>query len=682
MEKRLNQKKTNAVRYTKKKLEHWQVVSIALAGYDAIAIILSFFLALWFRFDCRYSLIPKEYLGAYFKFIGIYAVFSLFVFLRLRLYNSIWRFASYSELMRMILATAITFVFHCVGITFLFRRMPMSYYFFGIMVQFGLTLAVRFAYRFVLLERSKRKKEEEIAKAKKVLLIGGGKAGQIILRDIKAAQELKDIVCCIIDDNPNKWGRYIEGVPIVGGRDDIMSCVERYHIDKIIVALPSATAEEKRDILNICKETGCELKNLPGVYQFLTGEVKVSALRDVAVEELLGRDPIKVNMEEIHEFINGKKVMVTGGGGSIGSGLCRQIASYNPKQLIIFDIYENNAYDIQQELRKKYPNLNLVVLVGSIRDSRRINSVFETYKPDVVYHAAAHKHVPLMEDSPCESIKNNAIGTYKTAYAAMMNGCQRFVLISTDKAVNPTNIMGASKRLCEMIIQSFDRMIKDGTPEKLPILYAHADDEDGAMVKQKFSADIKTEFVAVRFGNVLGSNGSVIPLFKKQIAAGGPVTVTHPDIIRYFMTIPEAVSLVLQAGTYAHGGEIFVLDMGSPVKIDTLARNLIKLSGMKPDIDIKVEYTGLRPGEKLYEEKLMAEEGLKKTRNELIHIGCPIPFEVETFLKELQTLMDMAYVNAEDIREKVAEVVTTYHPAGEHGSEKKGEVYERLLGHL
>ena len=680
MEKRLNQKKTNAVRYTKKKLEHWQVVSIALAGYDAIAIILSFFLALWFRFDCRYSLIPKEYLGAYFKFIGIYVVFSLFVFLRLRLYNSIWRFASYSELMRMILATAITFVFHCVGITFLFRRMPMSYYFFGIMVQFGLTLAVRFAYRFVLLERSKRKKVEEIAKAKKVLLIGGGKAGQIILRDIKTAQELKDIVCCIIDDNPNKWGRYIDGVPIVGGWDDIMSCVERYHIDKIIVALPSATAEEKRDILNICKETGCELKNLPGVYQFLTGEVKVSALRDVAVEELLGRDPIKVNMEEIHEFINGKKVMVTGGGGSIGSGLCREIASYDPKQLIIFDIYENNAYDIQQELRKKYPNLNLVVLVGSIRDSRRINSVFETYKPDVVYHAAAHKHVPLMEDSPCESIKNNAIGTYKTAYAAMMNGCQRFVLISTDKAVNPTNIMGASKRLCEMIIQSFDRMIKDGTPEKLPILYAHADDEDGAMVKQKFSADIKTEFVAVRFGNVLGSNGSVIPLFKKQIAAGGPVTVTHPDIIRYFMTIPEAVSLVLQAGTYAHGGEIFVLDMGSPVKIDTLARNLIKLSGMKPDIDIKVEYTGLRPGEKLYEEKLMAEEGLKKTRNELIHIGCPIPFEVETFLKELQTLMDMAYVNAEDIREKVAEVVTTYHPAGKHGSEKKGEVYERLLG--
>lgn len=680
MSKNLNQTKSDSVQFRKKRIEHWQVVSMALAGYDAIAIILAFFLALWFRFDCRYSLIPKEYLGSYVKFIGIYVIFSLLVFWRMHLYNSIWRFASYNELIRMVFATGISFIFHCTGMSIFFGRMPISYYFFGILVQFGLTLAVRFAYRFVLLERDKRRTTEERAKAKKVLLIGGGKAGRIILRDIKTAKELKDIVCCIIDDNPNKWGRYIEGVQIVGGRDDIMSCVERYKIDKIVLAIPSATAQEKRDILNICKETGCELKNLPGVYQFLTGEIKVSALRDVAVEELLGRDPIKVNMEEIHEFINGKKVMVTGGGGSIGSGLCRQIASYNPKQLIVFDIYENNAYDIQQELKKKYPKLDLVVLVGSIRDSRRINAVFETYKPDVVYHAAAHKHVPLMEDSPCESIKNNAIGTYKTAYAAMMNGCQRFVLISTDKAVNPTNIMGASKRLCEMIIQSFDRMIKEGTPEKLPILYAHADDEDGSMIKQGIPKNLKTEFVAVRFGNVLGSNGSVIPLLKKQIEAGGPVTVTHPDIIRYFMTIPEAVSLVLQAGTYAHGGEIFVLDMGSPVKIDTLARNLIKLSGMKPDIDIKVEYTGLRPGEKLYEEKLMAEEGLKKTRNELIHIGCPIPFEVETFLKELQTLMDMAYTNAEDIREKVAEVVTTYHPAGEHGSEKKGEVYERLLG--
>ena len=664
----------------KNKVEHWQVVSIGLVVYDTIAVTLAFFLALWFRFDCRYTMIPSEYLSAYYKFLLIYVVFSIFVFWRMRLYNSIWRFASYSELLRTIVATGITFVFHCIGITVLFGRMPLSYYVFGIMIQFALTLGVRFSYRFVLLERSRQRKSEEIAKAKRVLLIGAGKAGQMILRDIKTAKELKDIVCCIIDDNPNKWGRYVEGVPVIGGRDDILSAVERFKIEKIVLAVPSASAQEKRDILNICKETGCELKNLPGIYQFLTGEVRVSALKDVAVEDLLGRDPIRVNMEEIYSFIQGKKVLVTGGGGSIGSGLCRQIASHHPKQLIILDIYENNVYDIQQELKKNYPELDLVVLIGSVRDSRRINTVFESYRPDVVYHAAAHKHVPLMEDSPCESIKNNVIGTYKTAYAAMMNGCQRFVLISTDKAVNPTNIMGASKRLCEMIVQSFDRMVKEKTPEKLPILYAHADDEDGAMVKKQIlSGDIHTEFVAVRFGNVLGSNGSVIPLFKKQIAAGGPVTVTHPDIIRYFMTIPEAVSLVLQVGTYAKGGEIFVLDMGSPVKIDTLARNLIKLSGLKPDVDIQVEYTGLRPGEKLYEEKLMAEEGLKKTPNSLIHVGCPIPFETEVFLEQMQSLMEAAYTNDEHIREKVAEIVTTYHPAGKNGSEEKGEVYERLL---
>lgn len=642
--------KDSKVYYMKNKVEHWQVVSIGLVVYDTIAVTLAFFLALWFRFDCRYTMIPSEYLSAYYKFLLIYVVFSIFVFWRMRLYNSIWRFASYSELLRTIVATGITFVFHCIGITVLFGRMPLSYYVFGIMIQFALTLGVRFSYRFVLLERSRQRKSEEIAKAKRVLLIGAGKAGQMILRDIKTAKELKDIVCCIIDDNPNKWGRYVEGVPVIGGRDDILSAVERFKIEKIVLAVPSASAQEKRDILNICKETGCELKNLPGIYQFLTGEVRVSALKDVAVEDLLGRDPIRVNMEEIYSFIQGKKVLVTGGGGSIGSGLCRQIASHHPKQLIILDIYENNVYDIQQELKKNYPELDLVVLIGSVRDSRRINTVFESYRPDVVYHAA------------------------------MMNGCQRFVLISTDKAVNPTNIMGASKRLCEMIVQSFDRMVKEKTPEKLPILYAHADDEDGAMVKKQIlSGDIHTEFVAVRFGNVLGSNGSVIPLFKKQIAAGGPVTVTHPDIIRYFMTIPEAVSLVLQAGTYAKGGEIFVLDMGSPVKIDTLARNLIKLSGLKPDVDIQVEYTGLRPGEKLYEEKLMAEEGLKKTPNSLIHVGCPIPFETEVFLEQMQSLMEAAYTNDEHIREKVAEIVTTYHPAGKNGSEEKGEVYERLL---
>ena len=629
MGKSLNQAKANAIRYTKKKVEHWQLVSLALAGYDAISIIIAFFLALWFRFDCRYSMIPKEFLGAYLKFIGIYVIFSLFVFWRLRLYNSIWRFASYSELVRMIVATGISSLFHCTGMTLFLGRMPLSYYFFGTVIQFGMTLMVRFAYRFVLLERSKRRKTEEIAKAKRVLLIGGGKAGQIILRDIKTAKELKDIVCCIIDDNPNKWGRYIEGVPIVGGRDDILSCVERYKIDKIIVAVPSATAEEKRDILNICKETGCELKNLPGVYQFLTGEVKVSALRDVDVEELLGREPIKVNMEEIHAFIHGKKVMVTGGGGSIGSGLCRQIASYQPKQLIVFDIYENNAYEIQQELIRKYPKLNLPVLIASVRNTERIDSIFKKYRPNIVYHAAAHKHVPLMEVSPNEAIKNNVFGTYRTAQAADKYGVEKFVLISTDKAVNPTNVMGASKRMCEMVIQMMNRQSK-------------------------------TNFVAVRFGNVLGSNGSVIPLFKKQIAEGGPVTVTDPNIIRYFMTIPEAVSLVLQAGAYARGGEIFVLDMGEPVKIVDLATNLIKLSGYKPGEDIEIKFTGLRPGEKMYEELLMNEEGLKKTANKMIYIGKPIEFDDDIFKKQLDKIYKDAYDETDSIREDIKEIVPTY----------------------
>lgn len=646
MGKSLNQAKANAVRYTKKKVEHWQVVSLALAGYDAISIVIAFFLALWFRFDCRYSMIPKEFLGAYLKFIGIYVIFSLFVFWRLRLYNSIWRFASYSELVRMIVATGISSLFHCTGMTLFLGRMPLSYYFFGTVIQFGMTLMVRFAYRFVLLERSKRRKTEEIAKAKRVLLIGGGKAGQIILRDIKTAKELKDIVCCIIDDNPNKWGRYIEGVPIVGGRDDILSCVERYKIDKIIVAVPSATVEEKRDILNICKETRCELKNLPGVYQFLTGEVKVSALRDVDVEELLGREPIKVNMEEIHAFIHGKKVMVTGGGGSIGSGLCRQIASYQPKQLIVFDIYENNAYDIQQELKKKYPMLHLETLIGSVRNTKRIESVMELYRPDIVYHAAAHKHVPLMEDSPNEAIKNNVFGTYKTARAADKYGVKKFVLISTDKAVNPTNIMGASKRMCEMIIQTFSR-------------YSN------------------TEFVAVRFGNVLGSNGSVIPLFKKQMAAGGPVTVTHPDIIRYFMTIPEAVSLVLQAGAYAKGGEIFVLDMGEPVKIADLAKNLIRLSGYTLGVDMEIKYTGLRPGEKLYEELLTKEEGLQKTENELIYIGKPLEFDEVHFLSELRKLEQAAIDERFDVKEIVSGIVPTYHIRKED-KERDSAIYQEF----
>jgi FlaA1/EpsC-like NDP-sugar epimerase len=610
------------------------------------------------------------------KFVPIYSVICLLVFWRLKLYQSLWRFASYTELVRVIMSSVVTAVLHIIGITLIFHRMPVSYYLVGAGLQFAFVLGVRFSYRFILLERSRREKDQE--NPKRVMLIGAGAAGQMILRDVHSSAAIHERVFCIIDDNPNKWNRYVDGVPIVGGRDDILAAAHKYQIDKIYVAIPSASAETRRDILDICKETGCELKNLPGMYQFVLGNIRVSALRDVNVEDLLGREPIQVNMDEIFRYLKGKVVLVTGGGGSIGSELCRQIAGHGPKQLIIFDIYENNAHAIQLELRDKYPDLNLEVLIGSVRDSRRVNHLFEKYKPDVVYHAAAHKHVPLMEDSPCESIKNNVIGTYKTAYAAMANGCHRFVLISTDKAVNPTNIMGASKRLCEMVIQMFDHMIKEGRAEEIPQLRLH----DEGVAETKLTAKPVTEFVAVRFGNVLGSNGSVIPRFREQIAKGGPVTVTHPDIIRYFMTIPEAVSLVLQAGTYARGGEIFVLDMGSPVKIDTLARNMIKLSGLKPDVDIKIEYTGLRPGEKLYEEKLMAEEGMRTTPNKLIHIGSPIPFDSEQFMSQLHMLLNAAYEDRADIRDLVEEVVPTYQPAGKHGSEAKGQGYENVVNDI
>lgn len=663
----------------KGKLEHWQIIAMYLAIYDAIAVNVAYFLALWIRFDCRYSEIPEVYLSSYLKFAPWYTIFSVVIFWLLRLYKSIWRFASYSEFVRVISATIITGLFHTVAITLAVCRMPISYYMFGILIQFLFTAGIRFSYRFVLMERGKREKEEG-SSYYRIMLIGAGAAGQTILREMSRAREIKGKVCCIIDDNSNKWGRYVDGVPVVGGRDDIMVSVKKYKINQIFFCIPSASAEEKRDILNICKETGCELKILPGIYQFVTGEIALSKMRKVSIEDLLGREPIKVDMNEIFQYLKGKVILVTGGGGSIGSELCRQIAGHNPKQLIIFDVYENNAYDIEQELKSKYPDLNLKVLIGSVRDSRRVNSIFRTYKPEIVYHAAAHKHVPLMETSPCEAIKNNVMGTYKVASAALRNGCQRFVLISTDKAVNPTNIMGASKRLCEMVIQSMDMISKTGKAKLLPFLGAHYEDDEFG---EDTAADIpysgkRTEFVAVRFGNVLGSNGSVIPLFRKQIEKGGPVTVTHPDIIRYFMTIPEAVSLVLQAGTYARGGEIFVLDMGAPVKIDTLARNLIKLSGYEPDVDIQIKYTGLRPGEKLYEEKLMAEEGLMKTDNDLIHIGKPIPFDVEEFLHQLEILADASYANDTEICHIVEKIVPTYHPAGSDLKQHR-DVYEALL---
>ncbi|MBR0327477.1 MAG: polysaccharide biosynthesis protein [Clostridia bacterium] len=622
--------------------------------YDVAAVSLAFFIALWFRFDCKFSEIPRSYLMGWLKFVPIYAVISLAVFHMFHLYRSIWKFASFVELKRIFWATAILGVVHTVGITVLFERMPISYYIIGIAIQLFMITAVRFAYRFVLLDRSKSKR----VTADRVMLIGGGCAGQMVLRDLQRSSNMNEMICCIIDDDAKKHGRDIEGVPIVGGREDILLNVEKYNINKIFLTMPAATAEQRRDILDICKETGCELKSLPGIADLVADKVNIGSMREVALEDLLGRETVKVDMDEIYGFIKDKVILVTGGGGSIGSELCRQIAEREPKQLIVFDIYENNAHAIGIELRDKYPELDLEVLIGSVRDSKRIEQVFARYKPEVVYHAAAHKHVPLMEDSPCESIKNNAIGTYKTAYAAMKHGTKRFVLISTDKAVNPTNIMGASKRLCEMIIQSFDRKIREGKAHEIAPLGCHTA-QAGAV-----QSDVapKTEFVAVRFGNVLGSNGSVVPRFKEQIAKGGPVTVTHPDIIRYFMTIPEAVSLVLQAGTYANGGEIFVLDMGEPVKIDTLARNLIRLSGLKPDVDIKIEYTGLRPGEKLFEEKLMSEEGMRTTPNHLIHIGSPIPFDTDKFLCDLRELMRIAY-DGEDkaLKDLVAQVVQTYH---------------------
>ena len=644
---------------SKRKFEHWQVVRLLLMVYDFAAVIVSFGIALWLRFDCKVTSVEPQYLTTYTKTIIIYALFCLVVFWFLRLYKSIWRFASYSELLRVILATVVTGVIYTGSLLVFNLHMPVSYYVIGITVQFIATLGIRFFYRFVLLLRGRTNNEVQ---KKNVMIIGAGSAGQMLFRDIKHAKETNETVACFIDDNPNKWDRYIDDVPVFGSRDHILEAVDKFNIEKIYVVVPSANPQDKRDILRVCNETSCELMNLPGMYQLYTGQVSVSKMKKVQIEDLLGRDPIKPNMDEVFAYVRNKVVLITGVG-SIGSELARQIASHNPKQLILFDVYENNAYDIQLELRKKYPNLDLVTLIGSVRDSRKMFDLFKKYRPQIVYHAAAHKHVPLMEDSPCESIKNNAMGTYKTAYAAMVHGCEKFVLISTDKAVNPTNIMGASKRLCEMIIQAFAAKIKEGKAYEIPQLFTHEEDiVEKTEIKEALKTT-QTEFVAVRFGNVLGSNGSVIPIFKRQIEAGGPVTVTHPDIIRYFMTIPEAVSLVLLAGTYAHGGEIFVLDMGEPVKITTLARNLIRLSGYTPDVDIKLEFTGLRPGEKLYEEKLMAEEGLKKTKNDLIHIGCPIPFDINEFLDELDGLLDAAYRNEDDMKERVQKIVSTYHPA-------------------
>lgn len=603
----------------------------AIFAMDVIAISIANFLALLIRYDMYFTDIPRKFIDAVGSIWVINLAVSILMFWIWRLYKSVWRYASATELVNICGSICFIFVFQLIYFKIFEVDLPRSYPFFYAFLLFVFISGIRFSYRLLRLINQKRRGSATGAERKNCMVVGAGAAGYSIIKEIETSSYLTMKICCVIDDNPGCWGKRLRGFSIIGGRDSIPSAVEKYEIDEIIIAIPSANPNQLKGILEICKETGCRIRTLPAIYQLINGEVNVSKLREVEIEDLLGREPVKVNLDEIMGYVSGKTIMVTGGGGSIGSELARQIATHNPKRLIIVDIYENNAYDIQQELKEKHPDMDLKVLIASVRNTRRMDAIFAKYRPQIVYHAAAHKHVPLMEDSPNEAIKNNVFGTYKTVLAADKYGVEKFVMISTDKAVNPTNIMGASKRICEMIIQSMNRKSK-------------------------------TEFVAVRFGNVLGSNGSVIPLFKRQIAQGGPVTVTHPDIIRYFMTIPEAVSLVLQAGAYAKGGEIFVLDMGEPVKILDLAKNLIKLSGYRVGEDIEIVFTGLRPGEKMYEELLMQEEGLQDTENAMIHIGKPIEFDEDEFENILIRLKEVVENEDEEVREIVQELVPTYHP--------------------
>ena len=601
--------------------------------YDIISIILASYLALIVRYEFVIDAIPSYFMRPVERFMLLNIIITLVIFYIFHLYSSLWAFAGETELQNIIVSCVLSTIMNSIGLQFFkvsSQAVPNSYYFFYMFLLITCIFASRFSYRFF---RSLKHKQQNKKNMISVMVIGAGEAANVIIKEIVNSNFSTMVIKCIIDDDKGKHGRYIQGIKVVGGRDQIVECADVYGVDEIIVAMPSASKATIREILEICKDTNCKLRSLPGMYQLVNGEVNVSKLRDVEVEDLLGREPISVDLDSILGYVQGKVVLVTGGGGSIGSELCRQIASHKPRQLVIVDIYENTVYDIQQELKVQYPELDLVVLIASVRNTNRMNYIFSQYKPHIVYHAAAHKHVPLMEESPTEAIKNNVFGTFKTAQAAAMSGVQRFVMISTDKAVNPTNIMGASKRICEMIIQTFDK-------------------------------HYETEFVAVRFGNVLGSNGSVIPLFRKQIEAGGPVTVTHPDIIRYFMTIPEAVSLVLQAGAYAKGGEIFVLDMGEPVRILDLAENLIKLSGYRVGEDIKIEFTGLRPGEKLYEELLMDEEDMKETANKMIHIGKPIELDEHEFFAQLKELKDECQIESSNIRPLIKKIVPTYHSTG------------------
>ena len=610
----------------------WKERAFLLGMMDFLSVAVIYFFALMLRFDFSFTDIEQRFIDGYLRSILLWGIVTILVFYFCRLYHSIWSLAGSREMMQILIAYAVLIPLYILIWWTLGMEMPRSYYVMGYLLNFCATAGMRFFYRFLRLAMQRMHRPQD--QQERIMIIGAGAAGQMLIREMRESDKINSEVCCVIDDNPNKKGRYIEGVEIVGDRHVIVDMARKHRITTIIFAIPSSNVRDRSGILNICKETNCRLRTIPGMYQLVSDVVGIRDVRDVELADLLGREQVEVNNEEILQSISGKVVMVTGGGGSIGSELCRQIATSNPKQLIIFDIYENNVYEIQQELARSVPELNMVALIGSVRNTKRINAVMQQYRPDIVFHAAAHKHVPLMEDSPNEAIKNNVFGTYKTAQAAAVVGVKKFVLISSDKAINPTNIMGASKRLCEMVVQMMDRQCPD------------------------------TSFVAVRFGNVLGSNGSVVPLFKKQIAAGGPVTVTDKRIIRYFMTIPEAVSLVLQASFYAKGGEIFVMEMGEPVKIDDMARNLIRLAGLTPDVDIQIVYTGLRPGEKLYEELLMEEEGLQETENKLIHIGKPIEMDDQWFREKLQELEKASREETDRIRELVAALVPTYHYTG------------------
>ena len=621
-----------------------------LLVFDAVAIALAYFIALLVRFEFDYSAINPDYIHSYQVLIVPYILVSIASMWAFRLYHSVWTYASTTELMHLILAWLVAQLGMFAIFIITQIRMPISFWLMGAILGFCFTSALRFGYRFLRMIRTRMQSDAINGKTQeRVMIIGAGSAARDLIHEVKYSAKLNWKIVCAIDDNPSKVGKYLDGVPIVGGRKRIVDAAKDYNVTQIVFDIPSASGAVRRDILEICQQTDCKLLAVPGIYQLLDGQVRVSRLREVQIEDLLGRDPITIRGEEVHDFVHDKVVLITGGGGSIGSELCRQIAKDSPRQLIIFDIYENNAYEIQQELLRKDNELNLEVLIGSVRDVKRVNWLFETYKPDIVFHAAAHKHVPLMEKSPNEAVKNNVMGTYSVAKAALEHGADRFVLISTDKAVNPTNIMGASKRVCEMIVQMMDRR-------------SIAQCEENLFEEETPLSPVRTLFSAVRFGNVLGSNGSVIPLFQKQIEEGGPITVTDKNIIRYFMTIPEAVSLVLQAAFYAEGGEIFVLDMGDPVKIDDMARKLIRLSGFEPDVDIDIVYTGLRPGEKLFEEMLMNEEGLKETDNKLIHIGQPIQMDDDIVSRKIIELGEASLHESDTIKLIMASVVPTYNP--------------------